>query len=252
MLRYAPIVAATAATAAGALFVKERRARIAAERLGAATLETLLDAIEANNPTTGSHVRRVADYALILADSADCDERMKRSIERVALFHDIGKIDSAVTDIIDETTRLTPVEKRAIRTHPRRGAEVLQPLSAFYPDLAAGVLAHHERWDGIAARLVAIADTFDAVTHSRSYRGARSAKRALQVIESGRGTQFDPDLVDLFLSEPVIDSVLEMMRRSHKPQRKGGKRHGRPGKTSVPDITFRWRTQAPSRQRTDR
>lgn len=262
MLRDTPILLGVAI---GALYLKERRARARIERLGAATLETLLDAIDANSPETGAHVRRVADYALILAGSADVEERMKRSVERVALFHDIGKIDSALTDIIDEDVKLSPADRRAVMTHPQRGADVLQPLTAFYPDLAAGVLSHHERWDGkgyprhlkgsripLAARIVAIADTFDAVTHSRSYSAARSLKTATGVIGDGRGTQFDPDLVDLFLSPPVMECVSKSLHKINGPKRSTKTRRPEKGSQGVPDITFRWRTPAGEQQKAGR
>ena len=258
MLRDTPVLLGAAV---GALYLKERRARARIERLGAATLETLLDAIDANNPETGAHVRRVAEYALILASSADVDERMCRSVERIALFHDIGKIDGALTDIINETTKLSPADRRAVMTHPRRGADVLQPLTAFYPDLADGVLSHHERWDGkgyprhlkgsripLAARIVAIADTFDAVTHSRSYSSARSLKAAIRVLVDGRGTQFDPDLVDLFLSPPVMECVSESLHKIKGPKRSAKTRKAEKGSQGVPDITFRWRTPAGEQQ----
>src|SRR2546423_4142715 len=134
--------------AAGALLVRERKARRTVERLAAAALETVLNAIEANDPQTGMHVRRVAAYALIIGDAAGLDERRCRSIERVALFHDIGKIHEALFDIVHDHTKLTPDERREIATHPRRGAQVLAPFDAFYPELSIGVLSHHERWDG--------------------------------------------------------------------------------------------------------
>lgn len=261
MIRYISFVVGVAA---GALYARERRLRLGVERLGAATLETILDAIDANNPTTGSHVRRVADYALILARAADCDEHTQRSIERVALFHDIGKIDGALTDIINETSGLTPQERRAIMTHPQRGADVLSPLGSFYPDLPEGVLAHHEQWDGrgypkrlegrripLTARIVAIADTFDVVTHARSYKAAGSIAAGTQVIAEGRETQFDPELVDVFLSQPVLDDIRAAMKKSLAPSRKGGKRK-KSGQTQAPDITFRWRTKKLARQRKGR
>jgi HD-GYP domain-containing protein (c-di-GMP phosphodiesterase class II) len=262
MLRDTPVLLGLAV---GALYVKERRARARIERLGAATLETLLDAIDANNPETGAHVRRVAEYALILAESADVDERLCRSVERVALFHDIGKIDGALTDIINEPKTLSPSERRAVMTHPRRGADVLQPLSAFYPDLSEGVLSHHERWDGkgyprrlegsaipIAARIVSIADTFDVVTHSRSYSPARSLSTAERVISEGRGTQFDPDLVDLFLSPPVMACVAESLHKIKGPKRSTKTRRPEKGSQGVPDLTFRWRTPAGEQHPTGR
>jgi len=262
MIRYISILVGAVASA---LFVRERRIRRGVERLGAATLETLLDTIEANNAETGEHVRRVATYALILGEAADLEPHQCRSVERVALFHDIGKIDGAITDIIKDTDRLTPGERKAVRTHPRRGAEVLQPIASFYPDLVDGVLSHHERWDGsgyprglrgkripITARVVAIADTFDAVTHSRSYSRGMSVVTATKVIAAGRGTQFDPDLVDLFLSPPVLDRIAEAMRSVYGPRRAKGKRGRTSPRDGVPDITFRWRTPSLGRQSADR
>lgn len=260
MVRY---ISFFAGAAAGALYYNERRERRALERLGAATLESLLDAIDANNPQTGSHVRRVAQYALTLACAADLDERMQHKIERVALFHDIGKIDQAVSDIVRDGKRLRPDERRAIMRHPRRGADVLKPLAAFFPELPDGVLSHHERWDGtgyprklkgssipIEARIVSIADTFDAITEARPYSHARTLQTALRIIEEGRGTQFDPELVDLFLSPPVVTDIERTMRREHAPKRAKGKRRGnRHASLTLPDITFRWRAPSPLLQR---
>ena len=250
--------------AAGALVVHERRGRAWAERLGAATLETLLDAIDANDAATGAHVRRVATYSGILAEAAGLDEHTLRSIERVALFHDIGKLHEALSDIFHEDSKLSPEERRAIRTHPERGEKVLAPLAAFYPDLGKGVAAHHERWDGsgyprgtkgkripIAARVVAIADTFDAITHRRRYSAARSLKTAASAIAAGRGTQFDPELVDLFLSPPVIAEIATAMKQAHSPRVRAGNRRGR-REHPASDIKFRWRTEAPKRRAPDR
>ena len=126
-----------------------------------------------------------------------------------------------------------------MRTHPDRGANVLAPLAAFYPDLSSGVLSHHERWDGtgyprglrgvaipFAARIVSIADAFDAITYGRRYRSAQGADEAAEKLMSGRGTQFDPDLVDLFLSPPVFDAGDG--RRCAKTTRRGRDERRRP------------------------
>ena len=255
--------ALTGGAVAGTLLRRERTARRAAERVTAAALETLLNAIDANDQETGAHVRRVACYALTLAEAAELDDDARLTVERVALFHDIGKIHEALFDIIHDQTTLTPEEWTAVATHPQRGAKVLAPLRAFYPDLAAGVLAHHERWDGsgyprglkgrhipVAARVVAIADSFDAITHRRRYRDGRTGLEAAEMIAAGRGTQFDPDLTDLFLFPPVFARIQRDMRRTNVPRaRDGDRRTGR--SLPAPDVTFRWRNGARARHGRD-
>ena len=147
-----------------------------------------------------------------------------------------------------------------IATHTRRGAEVLQPLAAFYPELPVGVLSHHERWDGkgyprglrgaaipLQARIVSIADAFDAITQSRPYKGATSIDEAVDRIRAGRGTQFDPELVDLFVRPRVVRDIQRAMTAVRRPP--GGKptdaeRRHADREVSAPDVTFRWRHEA--------
>ena len=253
-----PLIPLAVSATSGVLLLHELDSRERAERLAAALLETLLNAIDANDPQTGAHVRRVARFALILAEAADLDERDRRSVERIALFHDIGKISEALFDIVHDEQSLSPEKRREIATHPRRGAEVLAPLGAFYPDLPEGVLAHHERWDGsgyprglageqipLPARIVSIADTFDAITFSRRYRRGKSARDAAARICDGRGSQFDPDLTDLFLLPPVFERVEQAMREAVEgaPPRPRAADDRRRGETeeAVPDVKFRWR-----------
>lgn len=258
------LVPLTISAAAGGLLFREHSIRTKAERLAAATLETLLNAIDANDAVTGAHVRRVATYALILGEAAGYDEKTLRSIERVALFHDVGKLHEALTDIFHDPAKLTPDERRAVRTHPQRGAEVLAPLSVFYPDLGKGVAAHHERWDGtgyprglkgtripLTARVVAIADSFDAITHRRRYSHARSFSEAVKAIAEGRGTQFDLELVDLFLTPNVLAKIEKAMRQANasRPKRKNRRRGEANG---VPDVTFRWRERSRGPRSRDR
>jgi HD-GYP domain-containing protein (c-di-GMP phosphodiesterase class II) len=254
--RAIPTAAAVAAAAGATLLRHELRGRQAAERIAAASLESLLKAIDANDPETGVHVRRVASYALILADAAGLDEHEQRSVERVALFHDIGKIHEALFDIIHDDSELSPQERKAIATHPQRGADVLAPLCGFYPDLPSGVLSHHERWDGagyprrlkgrripLSARVVSIADTFDAVTHARRYRDGRSVEKASEVILEGRGTQFDPELVDLFVLPPVFARIVATWREVSRWRQPVLTRRTGKDEPDVPDITFRWRPE---------
>ena len=248
------LASAGATAAVAAVVIRREQTRRATERFAAAALETLLNAIDANDPETGAHVRRVAAYALIIGEAAELSEHERKSIERVALFHDIGKIHEALIDIVRDDQPLSPADRRAIATHPAVGAGVLAPLSVFYPDLADGVLSHHERWDGkgyprglkgrripLAARVVAVADTFDALTHGRRYRDAEPIDVARKVLLEGRGTQFDPDFVDLFLFPPIFERVInaehEVVAWSPPVQKRRGGRDDE----NVPDITFRWR-----------
>jgi HD-GYP domain-containing protein (c-di-GMP phosphodiesterase class II) len=246
-----PILASIAA--GSALVIRERRARQAVERFAAAGLETLLNAIEANDAETGQHVRRVATYALIIAEAAGFDEKRCHAIERVALFHDIGKIHEALFDIVHDHQKLSAADRQAIVTHPQRGADVLAPLNAFYPELGEGVLSHHERWDGtgyprrlrgeripLEARIVTIADTFDAVAHSRRYRKGRGIDDAIRVISEGRGTQFDPLFVDFVLLPPII---ADLAHEHIASGRRAGSRRSN-NRESVPDVRFRWRSES--------
>jgi putative nucleotidyltransferase with HDIG domain len=244
--------------AAGAAFIHERRMRRRAERFSAAAMESLLRAIDANDPQTGAHVRRVAEYALPIAYALGVDENERRTIELTALFHDIGKIHEALFDIVHEHQKLTPAKRRAIHTHPLRGAEVLAPIANFHPMLADAVLSHHERWDGsgyprglkgrripLAARVVALADTFDVVTHGRKYRDGRGTAEAEEILLQGRGTQFDPELVDLMLLPPVFDRIMRAQRAAfshgrHLPNRRA-RSHAENGQ---PKVKMRWRTQS--------
>ena len=230
-------------------------------RLAAASLEALLHAIDANDPETGAHVRRVAITAVILARAADWDEVRQHRVERVALFHDIGKINGALFDVMRGSAGLTMAERRLIATHADRGAEVVATLASFYPELPAAVRAHHEWWNGkgyprglrgtaipFEARIVTIADVFDALTHRRRYKAAFDTGRADEFIAAGRGTQFDPDLTDLFLSPPVQEEIAEAQRahavkpgvrprggERSDPRRQAGPRAG------TPEVAFRWR-----------
>src|SRR6476661_10384596 len=117
-MRPSLLVGSISAAALGFEHIRRR----SAERLAAASLETLLNAIEATDHETGQHLRRVARYALILGDAADLDTHALRALERIAIFHDIGKIHEALSEAISDDAKLTPAERRAILTHPARGA----------------------------------------------------------------------------------------------------------------------------------
>ena len=249
---------ALAGTAA-ATYLRERHKRSRAERFAAAALESLLRAIDANDHETGMHVRRTAAYALVIAEAMGVDEDEHYTIELASLFHDVGKVHHAILDIVQKPGSLTPAERRAIMMHPAKGAEVLGPIAYFHPSVAAAVLAHHERWDGsgyprglrgrripLPARVVAIADTIDALTYGRRYRPAGHPGEAAEVVFSGRGSQFDPELVDLMMLPPVMARLrrvgrIALRRAQHPLMRSPGHEYH-----DKPDIEIRWRSRTPT------
>lgn len=233
------------------------------DRHVAALYESLLQTMDANDAETGRHVRRVAAASVVLAEAAGLDDGERRTVERVALFHDIGKIHQAIYDVVHEDRKLTEDEWARVEAHPGLGARVLEPLASFDPALPEGVLAHHERWDGsgyprglrgteipLAARIVAICDAFDAMTHRRNYQAERSFEEARALIRDGAGTHFDPELASLFLRPDVQARVAASMRRvsSGRPRRQPDERRrqraGPAAHAGAPDVSFRWRDES--------
>lgn len=223
-------------------------------------MECLLRAIDADDAVTGGHLRRVAMYSLLLAEKFPLRTRDRRSIERVALFHDIGKIHGALYDIVHSPQTLTAEERRAIASHPDRGAEILEPLGTFFPELPEGVRSHHERWDGtgyprglkgseipFAARVVAVADAFDAITFTRRYRAAQSVSAAVRSLKEGRGAQFDPAMVDAFLEPAIFERVRAICtpgtptRRQTERRRDAHVAAPAAGAGAIAELSFRWR-----------
>jgi HD-GYP domain-containing protein (c-di-GMP phosphodiesterase class II) len=176
-------------------------------------IETLADALDQRDPITFQHSQRVTHYveriiqAIDSVSVSDAD-----TIISAARIHDLGKIGIA-DRYLHKPSALTPEERLVMERHPVIGAQILQPLS-LYQDALSIVRHHHERWDGcgypdglageripFGARILAVADSFDVMTSNRPYRGAISVDRALAELEKGRGTQFDPAIVDAFLKE---------------------------------------------------
>jgi HD-GYP domain-containing protein (c-di-GMP phosphodiesterase class II) len=172
-------------------------------------LESMADAVDLRDAYTGGHSRRVADYTVGILQELNVRGAEAELIYVAARVHDIGKI--GVPDVIlNKPGRLTPEEKRIMDSHPERGAELI----ARYSDFARGVdivLHHHERWDGqgypkrlkgldipFGARVIAVVDSYDAMTSDRPYRAALSSAQALRVLNDGRGQQWDAALVDAF------------------------------------------------------
>lgn len=173
-------------------------------------IRMLANTIEAKDGYTGKHVERVAQYALALAKKAQVPEEMLRTIEMGALLHDIGKI-GVPESILCKPSALNEEEFNVIKTHPTMGVEICHPLR-FLKEMLKVIRYHHERYDGegypeglkgeaipLEARIVAIADAYDALTSDRSYRKGMLKKKAIAVLKEGRGTQWDAKLIDHFI-----------------------------------------------------
>jgi HD-GYP domain-containing protein (c-di-GMP phosphodiesterase class II) len=171
-------------------------------------LQLMVAAIEARDPYTSGHSRRVSRYAEIIATTAAMPEKQVERIAMAALMHDVGKIHEVFAPILRKPERLTPEESLVMQTHSERGADLVAKVSSF-ADLVKPVLHHHERWDGqgypqglagdeipISARVINLADTIDAMTTDRPYRKALGADVVLREIQDKSGTQFDAALVD--------------------------------------------------------
>lgn len=178
----------------------------AAERVR--LLKQLSAALEARYPDTHGHSRRVARHATVIAKRMGLSREEVAKIRTAAAVHDVGKVDLPVS-IINKPGKLTDAEFRTIQQHSRIGAEMVSALGD--EELTKMVRHHHERLDGkgyparlegkeipLGARIIAVADTFDAVTSTRAYRSARRHKDALTLLAAESGTQLDPAAVRAF------------------------------------------------------
>lgn len=171
-----------------------------------ATLRALVRTLEAKDPYTKQHSHRVTELSLKLAQLMGCSEDEIDSLRIAGYLHDIGKI-GVRDNILMKTGRLTPDEYDVIKMHPVIGEDIVSHL----PAEKELIRHHHERWDGEGypdglkglqiprlSRILAVADTFDAVTSTRPYRAQRSRRAAVEVIKRNASSQFDPDVVEAF------------------------------------------------------
>lgn len=189
----------------------ERRTR----RMDIQLVTTLVNAVDAKDPYTNGHSNRVAMYSREIARLAGKDEDYLKRIYYMGIVHDIGKI-GIPDEILTKPGRLTDEEFAVIKTHPAVGAEILADVDEM-PWIATGAHWHHERYDGRgypdglagedipeAARIIAVADAYDAMTSDRSYRKGMDQHKVRSIIEENKGTQFDPAFADYMIA--MIDN----------------------------------------------
>ena len=174
------------------------------------SIETLRYTVEAKDTYTRGHSDRVSALSVLIGKTVGLSDEDIRTLQIGGLFHDIGKIGIPDT-ILQKESKLTDDEYSEIKNHPSIGAHILSTASIF-KDIIPIVKHHHERYDGhgypsqlagndipYLARITAIADTFDAMTSKRSYRDALPLEKVISEFERCKGTQFDPELTDVFL-----------------------------------------------------
>ncbi|HYS02756.1 MAG TPA: HD domain-containing phosphohydrolase [Candidatus Eisenbacteria bacterium] len=193
------------------------------EEIYFSSMEALARAIDARDPYTFGHSERVAAISVEIAAAMGLDPGARLALRRAALLHDIGKIGIA-DRVLHKPTQLNDEETGTMQEHPRIGYEMLKGLRFLQPSLA-GVLHHHERWDGtgypdgiagsgipLLVRILTVADVFDALTSERPYRRALSPEAATRAITVESGVRYDPDVVTAFVARrqaiaAIVDHV---------------------------------------------
>ncbi|MBQ8043093.1 MAG: response regulator [Clostridia bacterium] len=188
------------------------------ERLSLQIMQTLACTIDVKDKYTNGHSLRVAKYARMIAQRAGKSFKEQEEIYYMGLLHDIGKI-GVPDDIINKTSSLTDEEYDIIKTHPEMGSEILKNITEI-ASIMDGARWHHERYDGTGypdglkgedipevARIIGVADAYDAMTSNRSYRNAFSQEKVKEELKKGKVAQFDPKFADIMLE--IMDEDIE-------------------------------------------
>ena len=181
------------------------------QRAYSATMEALCQAVETKDFYTRGHSERVSRGSGMIAREIGMRPDRADAIRYAGMLHDVGKL-GVPTKVLQKDGPLTEEEYAAIQLHPMRGLEIVREIG-FLDEALTGIMHHHERIDGKGypmglaadeipefARVIAVADAFDSMTSTRSYRKARGVQEAVRELRKGSGSQFDPALVDAFIS----------------------------------------------------
>ena len=174
------------------------------------TILSIANAVDARDKRTGRHSLRVAVYSMLIAAELGFDGEELENIRQIGLLHDIGKI-GVPDSILNKPAKLTEEEYSIMKSHVDIGGEILKDFTHI-KNVADGAKYHHERYDGsgyncglkgeeipLTARIIGLADAFDAMTSNRVYRTAMPMSKVVKELKNGKGTQFDPALVDILL-----------------------------------------------------
>jgi HD-GYP domain-containing protein (c-di-GMP phosphodiesterase class II) len=184
-------------------------------------LAMMVKAIEARDPYTSGHSRRVCGLSRAIATDLGLTPEQVEEIENAALLHDVGKIHAEFAPLLQKEGKLTEEEWAIMKTHSAKSADLVGLFSRFQGYVVSCVRHHHERWDGrgypdqvsgeaipLGARIITIADTIDAMTTNRPYRNALSLDVVLAELNKGRGSQFDTSLVDVTVNSVTVRRLI--------------------------------------------
>jgi putative nucleotidyltransferase with HDIG domain len=189
-------------------------------------LDVLVKAIETRDPYTSGHSMRVATLARLIAVDLGLPRKRVQEVERAALLHDIGKIDLIYASLLRKPYDLSRDERELIQTHAAKGAELLTSLSSVSKEVIHAVRHHHERYDGqgypdglaeeaipLAARIIMLCDSIDAMLSDRPYRQALSVGQVRSELVRCSGSQFDPAIVEAILCRNTLERAVSLVER---------------------------------------
>jgi hypothetical protein len=210
------------------------------EDSGQELLQVMVKAIEARDPYTSGHSVRVSELSRAIAVELGLSAREIEQVETAALLHDVGKIHEEFAPLLRKEGRLTDAETALMQTHSTRSAELVGIISKFRGFIQDSVRHHHERWDGqgypaglsgksipLASRIILISDTIDAMTTDRPYRKRLGLEVVVAELQKCKGTQFDPDLVDVAVSSVAVRRLITGPTASGATEKSGPSRSRR-------------------------
>ena len=200
------------------------------ERVNQELLELMVKAIEARDPYTSGHSRRVAHYSQLIARAIGLSGHQVERVRIAALLHDVGKIHEIYAPLLQKPEKLTPAEWEVMQGHPIKSSELVMTVSHL-ADIVLPVRHHHENWDGsgypdglageqipLASRIVLFTDTIDAMTTDRPYRKALGEIQVRSELTKYRAKQFDPYICDKLLASPMFGLLFAPGQRIPTPQ----------------------------------
>ncbi|MBA2626764.1 MAG: HD-GYP domain-containing protein [Gemmatimonadales bacterium] len=219
---------------------------------GQELLQVMVKAIEARDPYTSGHSLRVSEFSRTVALELGLSAKDVESIETAALLHDVGKIHEEFAPLLRKDSRLTEEETALMQTHSTKSADLVGIITKFQGFIQDSVRHHHERWDGqgyptglngknipLGSRIILISDTIDAMTTDRPYRKRLSLDIVIAELQKCKGTQFDPELVDVVISSVGIRRLIVGANPSADSQ---GWAPNRSKKVAWPSSAF-WKTK---------